>query len=152
MTTYTEPVRTKENILVVDDIRVMKFEATYARNIEDAKALILSQPWDEVWLDHDLDFHFDTQEQAFSAWQSIDTSTTRPLVRWLEEQAHEGNPLPVQMFIVHTGNPVGKQWIAQALLPWYAVALTRGDQWSKYAALPPWYNEWAAQFGDEFDA
>lgn len=149
MTTYTHPDRTKENILVVDDIRVMKFEATYARTLAEARALIQSQPWDEVWLDHDLDFNFATHDEAVTAWQSIDTCTTRPLVRWLEEQAHEGNPLPVEMFVIHTGNPVGRQWIAQALLPWYSVALTSGDKWSKYAEMPPWYPEWAAEFGDD---
>ncbi len=149
MTTYEQPVRTKENILVVDDVRVMKFEATYARTWPEAKALIESQEWDEVWLDHDLDFNFDTQDQAFQAWQSIDTCSTRPLVKWLESEAQAGTPAKVEMFIVHTGNPVGKQWIAQQLLPWYNVGVAKGDEWSRYSAMPMWYGEWAAEFGDD---
>ena len=144
MTTYTEPVRTKENILVVDDVRVMKFEATYARTIKQAKELLQSGAWDEVWLDHDLDFHFDTHDEAVEAWQSAATSTTRPLVEWMEDA-----DLDIGMVIIHTGNPVGKQWIAQRLLPCYNVALTSGDKWSKYAEMPPWYAEWAAEFGDD---
>lgn len=152
MTTYEAPTRTKENILVVDDVRVMRFEATYARTIEDAKALLLSQKWDEVWLDHDLDFHFDTQEEAFSAWQTADTSTTRPIAKMAEELAADGKPLDVAMFIIHTGNPVGRQWLAQALLPWYSVGMAKAHDWSKHSELPDWYYGWAAQFGDEFDA
>jgi hypothetical protein len=141
LTTYTAPIRTKENILVVDDVRVMTFEATYARTISEAEALIESQPWDEVWLDHDLDFNFDTQEEAMSAWQSMDTSTTRPVVRWLERRAAEGRPLDVSMFIVHTANPVGKKWIASALLPWYNVAVTSAEDWTVHAQLPRWMSD-----------
>lgn len=48
MSTYEAPERTHKNILVVDDVRVMQFAATYARTLDDAMPLLTSQPWDEV--------------------------------------------------------------------------------------------------------
>lgn len=140
MTTYTAPTRTKENILVVDDVRTLKFEATTVRRLPQAEAALYSQPWDEVWLDHDLEFSLTEQESRDMFEYNI-----RPLVRKIEEDAHNGIILPVGIFIIHSANPVGKEWIAQALLPWYTVAVAHAHDWTQREAFPYWArfeNDW----------
>lgn len=117
--------RTKKNTLVVDDVRNMIFDATTVRTSAEGLEALYSQPWDEVWLDHDLGFADDI----------------RPLVRKVEADAHDGIILPVGMFIIHTGNPVGRWWVAKALLPWYTVATADGWEWSEYEdQVEDWYD------------
>lgn len=136
----TEIVRTRKNVLVVDDVRVMKFEATYARRLPVAEEWLYSQPWDEVWLDHDLDFSLATIAEA-QEWVVAGGYTIRPLIRKIEEDAHNGIILPVGMFVVHTANPVGMEYIAAALLPWYTVGITSGTAWSRREKYPKWAAE-----------
>lgn len=141
MTMYTPPIRTKENILVVDDVRTLKFDATTVRRLPQAEAALYSQPWDEVWLDHDLEMSL-TYEEA----TRLDEYNIRPLVRKIEEDAYNGIILPVGIFIIHSANPVGKEWIAQALLPWYTVAVTHAHDWLAFERFPQWArfedNDW----------
>lgn len=137
----TEIVRTKDNVLVVDDVRTMKFDATYARTLKEAASLLFSQPWDEVWLDHDLDFSLADREQYLRHEYTI-----RPLVARVEKLAHEGTVLPVGMFILHTSNPVGRRWVAAALLPWYTVGVTSAEPWLRYERYPGWATD--ILFGD----
>jgi len=133
----TEITRTKQNVLVVDDQRVMRFEATYARRLEVAEEWLYSQAWDEVWLDHDLDMSLASLDE-FHKYTDYGGYNIRPLIRKIEEDAHNGIILPVGMFVIHTGNPVGQDWIAQALLPWYTVGVTSGHSWSKRENWPKW--------------
>lgn len=123
MTTYEAPERTSENILVVDDYRTMKFDATTVRTLDRAISFLYSKPWDEVWLDHDLDGREDIM----------------PLIKKVEADARNGIILPVGIFIIHTGNPVGRMRMAQALLPWYTVGEAHGYQWSIYPDPTPNY-------------
>jgi hypothetical protein len=130
----TEIERTKKNVLVVDDIRTMKFEATTVRTVAEGLTSLYSQPWDEVWLDHDLDFSL-TYHQILS---NTGQRTIRPLVRRIVNDAMAGHILPVKMFVIHTSFGKGRDWIADMLLPWYTVGVTIGDRWVAFEEYPKW--------------
>ena len=133
MTTYTPPIRTRENILVVDDVRTLKFEATTVRRLPQAEAALYSQPWDEVWLDHDLEFSMTLEET-----QLMHTYNIRPLVQKIEQDARNGIILPVGIFIIHSANSIGKEWMAQMLLPWYTTAVAHAYDWTQKERYPDW--------------
>jgi hypothetical protein len=137
VTTYIEPTRTFRNILVVDDVRTMKFEATTVRTLDEALTAIQSQPWDEVWLDHDLDFAAYDEAEA-DQWYKAGQDTTRPIARLAADLAEAGTPLDVKMFVLHTGNPAGKHLLANLLLPYYNVGITQATKWTKRETYPQW--------------
>ena len=86
-------------ILWVDDERTPDFEAVIARTSEEALSLI-SDGWDEVWLDHDLGGE----------------DTSRPIVSFLEEQSIiYGIVFEIGKFFVHSKNPVGAKWLADGI-------------------------------------
>jgi hypothetical protein len=98
-------------ILVVDDMKSFPFpettEVVYARTLADGlKELDSRDYWDELWLDHDL-----------GGWDDI-----RPLVRVLEERAHEGKQKDVGLVVVCSLNGPGARWIIDTLQRYYPVA------------------------------
>lgn len=140
----TEVVRTKQNTLVVDDVRTMRFEATTVRRLPEAEKALYSQPWQEVWLDHDLEFSLTAHEAKDMYEYNI-----RPLVRKIEADAYAGKLLPVGMFVIHSANPVGKEWIAQALLPWYNVGVTHSHDWVATERYPHWAADLNAGYDED---
>jgi hypothetical protein len=93
----------KQRVLVIDDVRTFQFDAAYARTFTEGLRLIDSQPWDEVWLDHDLG----------------GDDTIYPIVLAMEEAAYYGCRFHIGMVFVHTDNPVGRQNITRALERYY---------------------------------
>jgi hypothetical protein len=92
--------------LVIDDQRTFTgMEAVYARTLKEGSRLLYAQAWDEVYLDHDLS----------------GKSTIMPLVVRLENDAFDGKPADVGLFIVHTSNSVGGHRMMQALSRGYNV-------------------------------
>jgi len=94
--------------LVIDDVRSPSFDAVVCRSAYEALELIRTQQWDEVWLDHDMDF------------------VTGPDVSWttnrLEEDAETlGRIHPVGKFILHSANSIGRRKMRAALEPHYEV-------------------------------
>ncbi len=91
--------------LVVDDLRVFgDFDATYARSLKMGMHLALNEPWDELYLDHDLG----------------PKENVRPLVTELERRSLAGDPAPIGRIFIITGNPVAADWMQRALID-YAV-------------------------------
>jgi hypothetical protein len=95
------------NRLVIDDIRVFQFDATYLRDSSAAFDIIISQHWDEVWLDHDM------------GNQGPDLGV---LCNQIESFSQE-NRLDVDVFMIHTSNPVARLDMFMALSPYYRVEL-----------------------------
>lgn len=93
-----------KKVLVVDDIRVMKFPAVYARHINNAKELLLSEKWDEVWLDHDM---------------GGDGPDLHELVEWIEARAFHDDLFDVNLFVLHSANPIAKVWMHNGLRRFY---------------------------------
>lgn len=100
------------NILLVDDLRVFRREddpryvSLYtARTSDDALKILQQSPrkWVQIWLDHDLGM-VDGQED-----------TIMPVVDYLCESAYSGYPVPVELILVHTSNPVGRDRICKVL-------------------------------------
>lgn len=86
--------------LVIDDLRIMRFPARYARTSAAAiEALADPAGYDEVWFDHDLG----------------GDDTTRPVALWLEEQAFHGRGVAIGRCVVHTDNPVGRDVLRDQL-------------------------------------
>lgn len=93
-------------VLVIDDERRFFFDAEYARTLYDAHRLLLGgREWTQVWLDFDMGRGITTQE----------------LVRQVGRMANGGIVLPVEQFVVHTQNPVGRAEIHRALDGIYSV-------------------------------
>jgi hypothetical protein len=92
-----------EDVLVIDDRRVMAFPAVYARTLGEGLRLIEERPWRQVWLDHDLG----------------GDETIMPIVELLEQRALDGRPLPIGTICVHSANPPGAMTISAALERWY---------------------------------
>lgn len=90
--------------LVIDDVRIMNFDCTYARNSEEGIA-DLFEPWDEVWFDHDLG----------------GDDTIYPVILYIMETAFYGRILPLGKVVIHTDNPVGRAMIEQQLGRYYKV-------------------------------
>ncbi len=95
-------------VLVVDATRTASLdhaeEVVHARSaasavaaLEDAQAR--GAPFDEVWLDHDLE----------------DGDDAGAVVRALERWAWQGEPLPLRTALVHAANPVGAQRLRAGL-------------------------------------
>lgn len=151
--------RTKENTLVVDDVRTMKFDSTIVRRLEPAFGVVYSQPWNEVWLDHDLEFSLSLEETRVNYTYNI-----RPLVKRMEEDAAKGIILPIDTIIIHSANPVGRIWMHEALSPWYNVKMANAEDWVSYERYPDWmqyggdwpirmYDEqWAEEYGEWWNA
>lgn len=100
------------NILLVDDLRVfrMEIDPVYidlhtARTSASAVEILQKSPrmWVQIWLDHDLGL-VDGEED-----------TIMPVVDYLCESAYRGYPVPVELIVVHTANPVGRDRICQVL-------------------------------------
>lgn len=97
-----------KTILVLDDQRTFKFEATYARNIEEFKELTPNDwvCWDQIWLDNDL---------------GNDGPDVYELVKEIEEMAYSDHKMCVGEFIIHSANPVARDNIVSALSKHYNV-------------------------------
>jgi len=95
--------------IVVDDLRVFGvFDATYLRTGRETVATVhASTDIGELWLDHDLG----------------GGDTTRPLALVLAEAAFNGDPLPIDVIVVHTANPVGRDWLTSTLSRWYPTSI-----------------------------
>ena len=63
----------------------------------------------ELWLDHDMGINEETGDDI----------TIKPVVDWLEEQGHNGDPLDVQYIFVHTSNGYAAEDMMRALTPYY---------------------------------
>ena len=86
--------------LVIDDLRVMVFDAVYARTSAAAIDLLgRDGTFDEVWFDHDLG----------------GDDTTRPVALWLLERAFYGRAVPIGRCIVHTDNAPGRDHLRAQL-------------------------------------
>jgi hypothetical protein len=100
-------------ILVIDDLRVFKFDATYARNLYEAdfhvRDSLHGKFWDEIWLDNDLG----PDEEVYS------------LVVRLEELAFNGKLLNVGKIYLHSDNIVARNKMFQALNPFYNVEIVK---------------------------
>jgi len=84
------------------------FEAIYLRTARDAlEKVSTSTNIGELWLDHDLGGE----------------DTTRPLALVLAEAAFNGDPLPIDVIVVHTANPVGRDWLTSTLSRWYPTSI-----------------------------
>jgi len=93
-------------ILVVDDIRNHVLDAVYARTPEEGLQKIISEPWDEVWLDYDMG----------------GVKTNLMIVKKLEELAQVNSILlPIGRFVLHTSNPVGREIMRSYLESYYKV-------------------------------
>jgi hypothetical protein len=91
-------------ILVIDDVRIMDFQCSYARNVEQAMFALfdITHPfaYDEVWFDHDLG----------------GDETIRPVVNKIHEAVYFGDDMAIiRKAIVHTSNPPGRDWIIAGL-------------------------------------
>jgi len=92
--------------LVIDDVRIMRFAATYARTAAAAICAIRDGgPWDEVWWDHDLGGE----------------DTVHPVMLWVLEAAFYGAVPQLGTCVVHTDNPVGRDMLTQQLSKHYPV-------------------------------
>ncbi len=140
--------RTPENTLVIDDVRTMKFASTIVRRLEPAFGVLYSQPWNEVWLDHDLEFALSKEEIQKFFYYNI-----RPLVTRIVEDAEKGIKLPVGKFIVHSVNQYGGDWMMAQLLPHYPnTARVDVSNWVKHEAWPSWTysaGNWAENWYEE---
>lgn len=95
--------------LVIDDIRNPNFEATVVRDVKLAYELIKEQPWDEVWLDHDMDLTLGSPDVSW-------------LTDRLESEAYtDGRIYPVGLFVLHSANTYGRQRMRAALDKFYQV-------------------------------
>lgn len=117
-------------ILVIDDQRIFKplpgrpeaqtlvHETT---SDEGFITLTMGQPWDEVWLDHDLGM-----ESSQSGYEMV-----MDVIRGIED----GAPLDVKKFYVHSMNPVGADRMVQALSRHFPVARIDPTPYLDYDAM-----------------
>jgi NAD+-processing family protein with receiver domain len=84
--------------LVIDDLRVFEFDATYARSPEFGLHLLLNCEWDEVYLDHDMG-----------------ARDTKAICATLEAMAEEDREPPIGKVLIITANPVAAEWMRRAL-------------------------------------
>jgi hypothetical protein len=81
--------------LVIDDLRIAKFDAVYARDFDTACEKLVDGHWDQVWLDNDLDDY--AEREGYD------------LVKELERMYFEDNTtVDVDFFFIHTSNPIAK--------------------------------------------
>lgn len=103
------------NIFVVDDLRLFKpvilesLEAdSYVRICRTSKSAIKDleaddRVWDQFWFDHDLGMVDGSEDD------------TMAVVDYILARHHEGNPLKVNAYIIHSSNTAGVKKIAVAL-------------------------------------
>jgi len=125
--------RTPANTLVIDDFRTLSFPATTVRRRETAAIALYSQPWDEVWLDHDLEFAL-TEEQ----FRTVGEYNIRPLIEKIVEDAKNGIILPVGRFLIHSSNGMGRLYMRDKLSPYYPVTMVDASQWTEKHTFPSW--------------
>src|ERR1051326_9143747 len=102
MSTFWSNLYSGGNILVIDDEREFNFPAVYARNLADARKLITSRHWDQVWLDNDLG----NDEEVKTLVKEIEWAY------WGGKEGQElGHEYDVDMFVIHTQNPVARNWM-----------------------------------------
>jgi hypothetical protein len=111
-------------ILIIDDLKSFLWaeqnaynHVTYARTLADGLALVQKTNFEEIWLDHDLGGE----------------DTIRPIVRWLEEHP----PSSTEIIRIISNNPVGQQYIFQALsrFSWSILQLENG-KWRNITPFP----------------
>lgn len=94
--------------LIIDDERnfpKLDGDITYIRSSTEAVDHLWSNSsYDEIWLDHDLG----------------DDDTIRPVVLALQEMAWKSYP-PTNHIVIHTMNPVGREYIRSALQRFYNI-------------------------------
>jgi len=95
-------------ILFVDDMEVRRetFRAVhptaiFAENVAEAEEILLTQDWEEVWLDHDLGPPF---------MDSADPESGGALAKWIAV-----NQPSINIIFIHSANPVGAQDMFQTL-------------------------------------
>jgi len=98
------------DVLVIDDLRFMRFPAVYARTVREARSLLFGRPWREVWLDYDMG-------EVVEAESHYDT--TDRLAVEMERLARDFRPAPIGRVVIHTSNPVGAARLTAALTGWY---------------------------------
>lgn len=149
MTNYAiaEPgvFRTPANVLVVDDFRTLKFPATTVRTREAAEVALYAQPWDEVWLDHDLEFAL-TKEQ----FMKIKDYNIRPLIYKIVADAKRGEILPVGRFYIHSSNGRGRIFMQEMLSRYYPVTMVDCWDWTAHETFPNWAHmeNWGSDDGE----
>ena len=106
---------TGANILLVDDLRHFKPEILRSaqpgsylrvcRSYQRAVEVLATddRKWDQVWLDHDL------------GMVDGEDDTTMAVVDYILFRHREGDPIPVENYIIHSSNTVGVKNIAMAL-------------------------------------
>src|SRR6185503_4768669 len=97
--------------LVVDDVRFFDFPALYCRTTDEFREMFAekeTQPhFDEVWLDNDMDEFYENDVQV--------------LAEEIEEMAFTGDMLPIDKFVIHTGNGKAAEYMIELLSPFYEV-------------------------------
>ncbi len=97
--------------LVIDDCRVFEFKADYCRTTDAFRNMFEysedAPHYDEVWLDNDM---------GQGPFNNVEY-----LVDEIIELAKEGNLLPIDKFIVHTGNGRAGKAMVKALRKFYPV-------------------------------
>lgn len=120
----------KNIVIVVDDERLFEdyqkrfnddAHVYYCRTAEVGVALIKSYKPEtkinKLFLDHDLGIAGDV----------------RPVVRYLEEVAVNGNPANIDTIYIHTANPIAKEYIRQALQLHYNCTIINAVDYGLYA-------------------
>ena len=105
--------------LVVDDQRIFAEYPDYVwthatTSQEGIEYLVVSGPWDEVWLDHDLGMEsegsgYDLVQELVMAFENGDLRPTDVLA-------------PDGRVLVHSMNPAGAERMVQALTRYFQVA------------------------------
>ncbi len=102
---------TGANILLIDDLRHFKPEIlrsaqpdSYLRICRSSQSAVEvlgtdDRSWDQVWLDHDLG----------------GDDTTMAVLDYIVYRYEQGDPIPVDNYIIHSSNMVGVKNIAMAL-------------------------------------
>lgn len=126
---YVPPVRTPENVLVIDDTRTLIFDSTIVRRWEPALETLYSQPWDEVWLDHDLECSLTRAEFIERGQRDYNI---RPLIDKMVEDAEQGIILPIKRIFIHSANSWGRVWMRDRLAPYYTVEMVNHYEWEDW--------------------
>lgn len=90
--------------LVIDDMRVFRdvegVDTVHALDAFDGVRVLYSQPWDEVWLDHDMGYNNPTGSE---------------LIAYIERTYLRGDGPEVGHWYVHTFNMVGAEVMMRTL-------------------------------------
>ena len=109
-------------IVVIDDERTHPNANLIIRNSEEAVNFLthwhaIHQTLDELWLDHDLGINDFTGQK----------DTIRPVVKFLEEKVFFDDPVKIDKIVVHTANPIGRDWIIGSNLLQKTYQITTGS-------------------------